>query len=52
MEDKIIILETFESPFRANIVRSKLESFGIPCFLTDENFILTVRKTPSFREGI
>ena len=38
MEDKIIILRSFNNPVEANIVRAKLESYEIPCFLTDEHF--------------
>jgi len=38
VEEKIIILQSFDNPVEANIVRAKLESFEIPCFLTDEHF--------------
>jgi len=37
-EEKIVILQSFDNPVEANIVRAKLESFDIPCFLTDEHF--------------
>ena len=37
MEDKIIVHSTYYNPIEANIIRSRLEDSGIPCFLTDEN---------------
>jgi len=36
-EDKIIVLRRFDSSFDANIAKTKLDAYGIPCFLTDEN---------------
>ena len=35
--DKIIVLKQFESTIDANIAKTKLDAYGIPCFLTDEN---------------
>ena len=35
--DKIIVLKQFESAIDANIAKTKLDAYGIPCFLTDEN---------------
>lgn len=35
---KIIRLATFENSIKANIFKGRLESEGIPCFLTNENF--------------
>ena len=37
LKDKIIILQSFENPLTANLVKTKLESFGVPCFLSDES---------------
>ena len=40
MEDptkNIITFCSFDNPVIANLVKSKLEDAGIPCFLTDEN---------------
>lgn len=37
MEDKIIVHSTYYNPIEANIIKSRLEDSGIPCFLTDEN---------------
>ncbi|HEY0678444.1 MAG TPA: DUF2007 domain-containing protein [Chitinophagaceae bacterium] len=39
MEDQIITLKTFDNPALAHIVRNRLESNNIPCFLTDEHII-------------
>jgi hypothetical protein len=34
---KIVKLQTFQNPIEANIVKCRLESEGIECFLTNEN---------------
>src|SRR5213592_695951 len=33
----IIVINTFNSSIEANIAKSKLDAYGIPCFLTEEN---------------
>ena len=38
-EDKIIVFMTFRNPIKANIIKTRLESNGISCYLTDENII-------------
>ncbi len=38
MKERIVILRSFNNPAEANIVKAKLDSFEIPCFLTDEHF--------------
>lgn len=35
--DEIVVFRKFETTIEANIVRSKLEAYDIPCFLTEEN---------------
>lgn len=35
--DEIIVFKKFETSIEANIVKSKLDAYGIPCFLTEEN---------------
>ena len=35
--DDIIVFRKFETSIDANIVKSKLDAYGIPCFLTEEN---------------
>lgn len=38
-DDKIVVYETFMDPINANIVKGLLGSYGIECFLTDENMV-------------
>lgn len=35
--DKIVVYASFETVIEANIAKTKLDAYGIPCFLTDEN---------------
>ncbi len=35
--EKIIVYQTYTDPIQANIVKGLLDSYGIECFLTDEN---------------
>ena len=35
--EKIIVFDSFDNVIKANIIKTKLDAFGIPCFLTDEN---------------
>lgn len=36
-EGKIIVFRDFDNSIDANIVKTKLDAYGIPCFLTEEN---------------
>lgn len=36
-EDKIVVVKTFDTPVVAGIAKSKLDAYGIPCFLSEEN---------------
>lgn len=38
-QEKIIVLQAFDTPIQANLAKTKLDAYGIPCFLTDENFV-------------
>ncbi len=41
MEDpaeKIVIYQAFDTVMQANLAKTKLDAYGIPCFLTEENF--------------
>jgi hypothetical protein len=49
-KDPIIVFDTFNSLIEANIIKSKLDAFGIPCFLSEEN--LTFLTTPLLSGGI
>jgi DNA-directed RNA polymerase subunit RPC12/RpoP len=35
--DNIIVLKSFESAIEANLAKTKLDAYGIPCFLSEEN---------------
>ena len=41
MDEKFVTIANFDEPYGANIARIKLESEGIKCFLTGENFVAT-----------
>lgn len=34
--DKIILFKKYDSVIDANLVKTKLDAYGIPCFLTNE----------------
>ena len=36
-EDDIIVFNEFDSGIDANIAKTKLDAYGVPCFLTEEN---------------
>ena len=38
-DDKIVVYKTFTDPNSAHIVKGLLDSFGIECFLADENIV-------------
>ena len=38
-QDKIIVLAAFDTTVQANLAKTKLDAYGIPCFLTDEHFV-------------
>lgn len=35
--DDIIVFQGFDNVIEANIAKSKLDAYGVPCFLTEEN---------------
>ena len=37
-EEKIIISKAYDTVILANLAKTKLDAYGIPCFLTEENF--------------
>jgi len=37
--DKIIVFESYDTVMEANLVKTKLDAYGLPCFLSDENFV-------------
>jgi hypothetical protein len=36
-ENDIIVLQYFDNAIEANIAKTKLDAYGVPCFLTEEN---------------
>lgn len=36
--DKIIVFDSYDTVMAANLVKTKLDAYGIPCFLSNENF--------------
>jgi hypothetical protein len=48
--ERIIVLQTFNNAIDANIIKSKLDAYGIPCFLTEEH--LTALINPIISGGI
>lgn len=37
-EGKIIVYQAYDTVTMANLAKTKLDAYGIPCFLTEENF--------------
>ncbi len=37
-DDKIIIYQSFDTVMQANLAKTKLDAYGVPCFLTEEYF--------------
>lgn len=36
-QEDIIVLKHFDNAIEANIAKTKLDAYGVPCFLTEEN---------------
>lgn len=36
-DEKIVVFAVYDSVIDANIIKTKLDAYGIPCFLTGEN---------------
>ncbi len=36
--DQIIVYKAFDTAVEANLAKTKLDAYGVPCFLTEENF--------------
>ena len=37
-EEKIVVYDSYETNIIANLVKTKLDAYGIPCFLSGEEF--------------
>ena len=40
-KEKIVTIATFYDPFKAHVLRTKLESEGVACYLADGNLLPT-----------
>ena len=40
-KDHIVTIATFYDPFKAQVLKTRLESEGIPCYLADGNLLPT-----------
>jgi hypothetical protein len=38
-QEKIVVFKAYDTVMQANLAKTKLDAYGIPCFLTDENFV-------------
>ncbi|CAN5403743.1 hypothetical protein BH09BAC3_BH09BAC3_04270 [soil metagenome] len=36
--DKIVVYQAYDTVILANLAKTKLDAYGVPCFLTQENF--------------
>jgi hypothetical protein len=36
-QDEIIVFKRFENAMDASLAKAKLDAYGVPCFLTEEN---------------
>ncbi len=37
--NKIVVFDSYDTVMSANLVKTKLDAYGVPCFLTDEHFV-------------
>jgi hypothetical protein len=37
--ENIIVFDSYDTSIKASLVKTKLDAYGIPCFLTGENFV-------------
>ncbi len=37
--ENIIVFDSYDTSIQASLVKTKLDAYGIPCFLTGENFV-------------
>jgi hypothetical protein len=37
--DQIIVFDSYDTAMSANLVKTKLDAYGIPCFLSGEHFV-------------
>jgi hypothetical protein len=37
-DEKVIVYSSYDTAIEASLVKTKLDAYGIPCFLSNENF--------------
>ncbi|MBL7838691.1 MAG: hypothetical protein JNJ75_00985 [Cyclobacteriaceae bacterium] len=45
-QDKIIVFREYESSIDANVAKTKLDAYDVPCFLTQENLNNLMAQNP------
>lgn len=50
--DDIIVFETFDTVIAANIIKTKLDAYGVPCFITEEHFTNLYPTHTLFTNGV
>lgn len=45
-KDKIVVFREYESSIDANVAKTKLDAYGVPCFLTQENLNTLMAQNP------
>lgn len=45
-QDKIIVFREYESSINANVAKTKLDAYDVPCFLTQENLNNLMAQNP------
>ncbi len=51
-EEQIVIFREFDSVIQANIIKSKLDAFDIPCFLSEESLANLYPSMPILSIGV
>ncbi len=45
-KDKIVVFREYETSIDANVAKTKLDAYGVPCFLTQENLNTLMAQNP------
>jgi len=38
-QEKIVVFRAYDTAVEANLAKTKLDAYGVPCFLTEEHFV-------------
>ncbi len=49
--EKIVVLEKFGDQVSAGLAKSKLDAYGVPCFLTNENLVALYPMRDTFQQA-